>query len=442
MRRALWFSFGDGLCAVAMIALVETHGVAALLSLGASKFEVALLGSIPLLFSALVQLGAPIAAALITSRKRVVIGAVAGQCVCLLLVAGCGFIGHGMAPLLFVLFYALYAMSGSFGTGIWSSWMGDLIPPDVRGRYIAWRSRYFSLAQVLVGVLSGYVVQRIAGGIPTWQVFAVVYLVATACRVGSVVCLARQHDPSLTFTPVARDFTYAQFLGKATSSNFTRFVIFVALLHGATALSGPFFSVYFLRHLQLPYSTFALIVNANLIGTLLLLPFWGRIADRYGNWFVVRTAATGAALIPLLYLFFTHPVWLWSLGFCAGVLWSALGLATFNYVLDAVTPPRRVRCAAYMGTTVGFAVCAFGLLGGWLVNYMQPLLFWSSGLQTLFALSAVLRLAVVGVFVGLGLVREVRPVTPVSLRQLFTAFPTVRVPIDFARYTYRVLRRI
>jgi MFS family permease len=413
-----------------------------LLTLGASKFEIALLGSIPLLFSALIQLLTPVVAAVITSRRRVVIGAVTGQCICLLLVAGCGYIGRGIAPLLFVLFYAFYAMSGSFGTGVWSSWMGDLIPPDIRGRYFAWRNRYFSIVQVLVGVLSGYAVQQISGGVPTWQVFTFVYLVATACRIGSVVCLTRQHDPPLTFQPTARDFTYAQFLGKASSSNFARFVIFVALAHGTTALSGPFFGVYFLKHLQLPYSTFALVVNAHLIGTLLMLPFWGSIADRYGNWLVVRTTAVGAAIIPFSYLFLTDPVSLWLLGFAAGALWSAFGLAVFNYLLDAVTPQRRVRCAAYMGATVGFSVCTFGLLGGWIVNYMRPILFWSSGYQTLFALSGVLRLTVVGLFLGFGWVREVRAVTPVSLRELFSAFPTVRVPLDFARYTYRVLRRI
>jgi MFS family permease len=442
MRHALWFSFADGIFAVAMIALVETHGVAALLSLGASKFEIAMLGSIPLLFSALIQLLTPLIAVLMTSRKHVVMGAVIGQCVCLLLVASCGYVGGVVAPLLFVLFYALYAMSGSVGVGVWSSWMGDLIPQDIRGRYFAWRSRYFSIAQVVIGISSGYLVQQISGGLPTWQIFAVIYFVATAFRVGSVICVAKQHEPPLTFQPVARDFTYAAFLRKAPSSNFSRFVIFVALIHGTAALSGPFFSVYFLTHLHLPYGTFAFVVNAHLIGTLIMLPFWGRIADHYGNWLVVRVTTIGAALIPLPYLFLTSPVWLWLLGFAAGALWSAFGLATFNYVLDAVTPQRRIRCAAYMGTTVGFSVCAFGLLGGWLAMRVHPLLAWSSGYQTLFAISAALRLSVVGLFLGFGLIREIRDVQPVALSRIFDAFPGVRVPIDFARYTYRVLRRI
>ncbi|MCX7848562.1 MAG: MFS transporter [bacterium] len=441
-RVGLWYSFLDGLCAMAMVGLLETHAMAALISLHASKFELALMGSLPLFLSALVQLVTPAVSAKVHSRKRIVLWSVWTQCICLFLLAFTGYVAHAPA-LVFVLLYAAYAMSGSFGAGVWSSWFADLMPAEIRGQYCAWRNRYFSIAQVSVGLLSGMIVHRITHGLtPHWKDFMAILLTALVCRVCSSVCLAKQYEPPLTFQPVVRDFTYLDFLLKAPTSNFARFTLFVGLIHGATAVSGPFFSKYFLSDLHLPYATFAFVTNAHLIGTLLFLPFWGKVADRYGNWWVVRVAATGIALIPVPYLWLAHPFWLWWLGFAAGALWSGFGLATFNYLLDTVTPPRRVRCSAYLGATVGFCVFAGGMAGGWLAYHLPPLWFWRYSAQTLFALSALLRLAAVAVFVGFGLVREIRHVKPVSPAEIFAEFPGVRLSLDFVRNTYRALRRI
>ncbi len=441
-RSGLWYSFADGMLGMSMVGLLETHVMAALISLQASKFQLALMGSLPLFLSALVQLAAPRVSAHVHSRKHVVVGSVWMQCACLLMLAMAGYAAPGWAPLLFVALYAMYAMSGSFGAGIWSSWLADLLPQDIRGQFMAWRNRYFSIAQVSVGLLSGAIVHRVAHGTPAWVIFMCVILTALACRIASSVCLCKQYEPPLSFQPTARDFSYLDFLLKAPTSNFARFAIFVALLHGATAISGPFFSAYFLKSLRLQYGTFAFITNAHLIGMLLFMPFWGKIADRYGNWLVVRVTAIGIGLVPLPYLALTHAFWLWWLGFAAGALWSGFGLATFNYLLDTVTPPRRVRCSAYMGATVGFCVFTGGMSGGWLAYHLPPLLFWETGYQTLFALSAVLRLGVAAVFVGFGLVREIRNVKPANPAEIFAEFPGVRLSLDFVRNTYRALRRI
>ena len=95
-----------------------------------------------------------------------------------------------------------------------------------------------------------------------------------------------------------------------------------------------------------------------------------------------------------------------------------------------------------MGATVGFSVFACGLLGGWLAHHVPPLLFWHSGYQSLFAASALTRSAVVGIFVGFGLIREVRAVKSATTAQIFAELPGVRLSLDFARNAYRVFRRV
>jgi hypothetical protein len=69
-------------------------------------------------------------------------------------------------------------------------------------------------------------------------------------------------------------------------------------------------------------------------------------------------------------------------------------------------------------------------------------LFWPSGYQTLFAVSALLRFAAVGVIVGFDLIREIRNVKPVDPSEVLAEFPGVRLTLDFARNAYRLFRRI
>jgi len=432
-RRALWFSFADGVCSVAVIALLDTHGMAALLSLRASDFMVAMLPTLALFLASLVQLATPYVSAHLNARKPLSCACVVGQVICLVLLGLAGWTRPAAAPLVFVLIYALYSMSGNFGSAVWISWIGDLVPEQVRGRMFAWRSRCFSIAQVSVGVLSGIIVKQFLGPDKSWVVFMSVFMVAAFFRLVAFFCLVRQHEPPLTFKPASHDFTYLDFILKARTSNFSRFTIFIALIHGGTAIAGPFFAKYYLTVLKIPYDTFALIVNAYLIGMLVFLPFWGRISDRYGNWLVVKITAVAIALFPLPYLFFTSPVVLWFLGFFAGVAWSGFSLANFSYQLDTVTPPRRVRCAAYMSVTVGFAVFACGLLGGWLVDQLPPLLWWNSNYQTLFALSSIVRMTVIAFFLGFSLVHEIRSVKPVTIKGLITELPGIRLVLDIFR---------
>jgi len=441
-RRGLWFSFLDGILGMCMVGLVETNTAPALLSLSDSKLLMALLASLPLLLSALTQLATPVISAYIHSRKGFVIATVWSQTFFLTLIALSGYYQRWLAPVMLVVFFSIYATSGGMGGSVWTSWMADMVPHDIRGRFFAWRNRYFSIFQVTAGIASGYLMQHYGGPHPPWFGYLVLYLVAALARFFSGLALWKQYEPPLSFAPTPRDFSYTEFLSKTPTSNFARFTIFVALVHGTTAIAGPFFNVYFLTELHIPHATFAMIVNANLIGTLLFLPFWGKVADHYGNWFVTRVTAFGIAAIPLPYLFAATPTWLWILNFVAGALWCGFGLATFNYLLEAVTPQRRVRCAAYMASTVGFTVFFFGLSGGWLARVLPPLPLWQSGYQTLFAVSSLLRFTAVGVFVGFALIREIRNVKPANPTEILAEFPGVRLTLDFARNAYRVIRRI
>jgi hypothetical protein len=53
-----------------------------------------------------------------------------------------------------------------------------------------------------------------------------------------------------------------------------------------------------------------------------------------------------------------------------------------------------------------------------------------------------MRCTVFCIFVGFGLVKEIREVHPVRIRDVMGQFPGVQLSIGFARTVYRALRRI
>jgi MFS family permease len=136
------------------------------------------------------------------------------------------------------------------------------------------------------------------------------------------------------------------------------------------------------------------------------------MADRWGNLFVIRVCALLLSMVPLLYLGEVKigeerrlwPLYLgWIIG---GGVWAGINLASFNFVTATATPRRRVRCYAYLQTTIGLAVALYMFGWGALTEYLP--IIYQYKLQTVFLFSAFLRL-----LPTLGLIYIVKDRTPV-----------------------------
>ena len=121
-------------------------------------------------------------------------------------------------------------------------------------------------------------------------------------------------------------------------------------------------------------------------------------------------------LIPIIWLFNNHPVYLAGAEIYSGILWSGFTLATTNFVYDASDSKNRAKHIAVFNAESGIAGCIGALVGGFLARYV-PVIF-NSNLQTLFLISGIMRGVVV--FFLLRLILEVRSVpTTKTLEMLF-----------------------
>jgi MFS family permease len=247
-------------------------------------------------------------------------------------------------------------------------------------------------------------------------------------RYVSAYFIKRMDEPPQRRDP-ASDFTFVMFLARFRESNFLKFVAFSACLNFAAYLSAPFFAVFMLRDLKLNYLTYMAVQVCSSLTSLIALPLWGRHADLVGNVRVLRLSSFFAALIPILWLVSHEPVYLVLVQMCAGFAWSGVTLATANFIYDAVTPQKRVRCIAYFNVINGLGLCLGSSLGGFLASRLPQLFGYS--LLSLFALSCFCRVSFYLLLARS--FREVRVAHEVSIQELFFSVVGIRPLVGPAR---------
>src|SRR5262249_10878414 len=151
-------------------------------------------------------------------------------------------------------------------------------------------------------------------------------------------------------------------------SNFARFSICFALYSLATHIAAPYFAVYLLQELRYDYLTYTGVVLAGSVTAMLTSPWWSRLGDRAGNWMVMRWTLAGASVLPILWTYFDHPLWLGIVNVTGAFLWGGINLAATNFVYDAVSAPKRHTCLAYFNVVNGIGVSLGAFLGGVLMG--------------------------------------------------------------------------
>jgi MFS family permease len=394
IRQALVYSLTDGCLCSVMLALTDTFGVAAAVKLNAPAMAIALLGSGPLLISSLGQFFLPLFLDPKKTRKHYVVLSVRVQAVFIILAAFTGWLPAPYNAFVYIAAFVLYGSSGNLFGGLWTSWIRDCVPVRMRGRHFAWRNRFFNMVTLACALSAGIVSRHYTSQNAPWLLFALLFFTGGLFRFGSAQCLRRQYDPHPARLPHK-----SHVFGLRPSKTFLHFCISVALLQGATALSGPFFNVWFLRDLQFNYLTFTINTSCMILGTFLFLPLWGRLLDNIGNARTLRITALMCSVVPVPYLFATNHYAVWLFNFYSGIAWGGFNIANFNYLLRMTEKEKSDHYIAFAAATTAISTFVFGLLGGFLSTRLPVFFCWQ--LQSLFGMSSLFRIIVVLVLFGL-----------------------------------------
>ena len=178
------------------------------------------------------------------------------------------------------------------------------------------------------------------------------------------------------------------------------------LLRISTNIAGPFFAVYMLKDLGLPYLWFMGITVSGTLFQFIFLPVLGKTSDKFGNISLLRVSCIGIGITPLLWLISANPFYLITIpSIVSGFGWAGFWLATNNYIYDSVSQEKRGYGMTYFNLMGGIGLFIGAGLGSLIalfnIGFMNTLLF-------IFMISGVSRLAVV--LFGSRYLKEVRRV--------------------------------
>lgn len=398
LRIAVW----EGIFATVHITLTTGAFLTGFaLLLGANDFQIALLTAIPLL-TQMLQIFSIHAVERVGRRKWITgICSFSGRALWAFLV---------LIPLItplknhaigvFLTTFAVISAFLSFSGAPWLSWMADLVPPKIRGRYFGRRNMILGIITMVTSIFAGRILDHFKNQQRLEIGFVIVEMMAVLCAGIAFIFLTRQPEP--TYRPMP-GYNFWHYIQKPFQSpRFKKLLMFYLFFTFAVGIASSYFPVYLLKTLGWSFSNLALLAIGTAIMTLLTQPLWGRVIDRVGHKPVIKTAVIGVLPLPVIYGLatpqHTWPIWL-DVVF-TGIFWSAFNLAMFNMVFYSLPDKGQPMFLAVHSALTGITNFAAMIIGGWIAQSLAPvrLVFLGKELinyHFLFGLTLVLRLAAI-----------------------------------------------
>ncbi len=271
--------------------------------LGAGPFQIGPLTSLPA-FAALVQLLAPYFTEKRGERKSLVVSTVAGQRLLWLAIAALPFLvlPAGIGIWLLIGLVTVSSMLGAIGGIPWLSWMGDLVPKEMRGRYFAARSLVMGVVGLILGPLVGQFLDlwKDRPGIESAYGFVILFVAGLAFGLLSHWLLRRIAEPRMVRGPSEPFLKRLRLPWQ--NVNFRRFIFFRGYYVFVVNLAGPFFTVFLLQQLGLSFGLIYILNTISTLSNLVSLRWWGPLCDRWGTKKVMVVTTLGKGLFPLTYV--------------------------------------------------------------------------------------------------------------------------------------------
>jgi MFS family permease len=320
---------------------------------------------------------------------------------------------------LFLLLLFLMHAAGAVGGPAWVSWMADVVPDRLRGKYFSRRRQWGVVSAIPTALLAGWMLDRCCAtsdSMMTLRWCAILFMCAAVFGLADIHLF--QYLPGVR-TPPRRGFGLVKALGgPLRDRQFLWFAAFVGTLTFAVGFMQQFITLYLLDRDRVGLSsgtTQLIVLVVPMAAQFLALPVWGRAVDRMGKKPVLALAGLGLVPVALGWcLLGPGNLWLaFVLAAAHMVLWCGVEIANFNFVLERSGSERGGAAggSAYVAVNsviVNIAGCLGGLVAGLIAQSLQN---WSwtpvAGARTisfydvLFVLSGVLRLAAVALFLPL-----------------------------------------
>lgn len=287
---------------------------------------------------------------------------------------------------------------------VWITWMSELVPPRIRGRFFSLRSQAGQMVGLAVTVSVGWMLDHAAarGGHMPQGLIALLFAVAGLAGIVDFLFFLRVPPPAAK--AARQDVSLLAMVREPLADrNFRRFLGFIATMTFGTAFTGQFIWLFLFDVAKMSNTRASILCGVvPLILAMIAARIWGRVLDRVGRKPVLTICSLCVIHGAFTWVFVQGPHW-W-LGYIgiviASMAWPGVEFANFNMLLSMGDSMRgRRHGSSYV------AICSFvtalsgmvsGLFGGavaqwvgdwqvtvlgYVVTYHAVLLFLSMGIR-------------------------------------------------------------
>ncbi len=375
VRKAVKLTYAQAM--LGSIYMASTGGMFLIgyaLQLGASNVQIGLMSTLPMLCIVFQLVSAALVERGVGRRKLTVVCSLVNVLLWGLIIlipyAGAHLGGSGRVWMLLCI-VTLVTLFGFVAGNARSSWIGDLIPGRYRGTFFGRLGMYGSIIGTIFALTEGTFLDHVKTmGIGA---FSVLFGFGMLFGLANALLFVPQAEAPLDAPKESEGFWHHV---RQTFAN--RQLMIMAGVVGVwsmQSIAGPFYAVYALRDLKMPFLGFGLLNAAAMLTGLLGAPFWGRLVDRYGCRPVLMTCALIIAPFPLAWAFMTTPLRIYStiipLNAVAGFIGAGI-MVSLNTLIYKVTPSagRSVQLAIY-SVIVVLVAAPLPTLGGYLPDLLK-----------------------------------------------------------------------
>ena len=401
VKRTLFISYFEGAAvAIHNSYTIGLYPIAFALLLGASDFQVGILGA----FSFLATLFGFLSAYLVEAtgqRKQTTIWT--------------GFLSRAiwvLAPLIplmamdsagkawmFVFLVGVSLAANAMSGNAWLAWFTDLVPGEMRGRYFGQRSGILSAVGIAGTIGAGLFLDHYRRAGAEFSGYALLFVLAFVLSVVSLILSFLQYEGT---RPAAKGFRRAgsALMKPLMDKGYRVFLLYFVVWALVNGLASPFWGAHMFKNLGMTYTQVSFYTAIAGVCVFFSHILWGWIMDRVGARAVLRFCSVGAILTPLVWPFAdrTNLMPIWIDAALSGVVWPGINLAALYLLMENRGESGDSSVAMYSFAT-GAAAFLTSLLGSWLTVLLSGVYFKGYGLlinnfTILFIATSFLRLVV------------------------------------------------
>lgn len=353
--------------------------VAFALLLGASNFAIGLIAALQALTQAL-QIPAIYLVEATRNRKALMVFGLSASRIFWIAMALIPWLvpkSHQIQAMFVALFidFALGTIAGL----AWHSWMRDLIPDAILGRYMGKRMAISTGVGAVVTLAAGLGVDAFKAsefGINPLLIYSIYFATGGVIGLVSVYFIARTPEPIMEHRPHPN--IWAPIREPFSDANFRRLLWFLGSWNFAVNLAAPFFTVYMLKRLDLSMSAIVAFSVLSQVVNVFFFRLWGKLADRFSNKSVLMEAGLMFISTFLAWPFVAQADQLWVvmgmlvlLHAFAGMSTAGVALCTGNIALKLAPRGKATTYLAVRSFVSGITATLAPLLGGFLGNWFE-----------------------------------------------------------------------